>query len=417
MTFKLFLQRYLSFTIVKVGLVIGRWLILMLALGWLAPPEFALMAGAFSIVEILRAFGDIGAENVIYARLAGSERPLPLIVKKLISWRLLTSSALGLLGALVFGILVGHGAWLIFGLVFILAFQNTSIAFLQKNRNQNKIIFLAFVAIIGAIFSVLVAVLYRPNGLMLSLLLILPETFAAVAGIYLTKNYWLLLVFSVPQNLHLGLNRLLPFIAPSVAVSILVMCYTRLDILLVLPLMGLIAQANYSAGFRLVEPIFLLLSLASVSLLAELGSYYTRDLRLFTERVTAFLDFRTLVIFLILGCILGFVSEIIGVKFFKLSAEAAKIAGLLALAIPVKILNGFLTSLLQRGGNYNQVLYAAIWNTVTTWIIALILGTLIGVTGIAIGALIGDIINFLFQYRAVKNRLLKNDFRYAKFKL
>lgn len=407
MTLKPFLQRYVSFTLAKVALVVGRWLILILALQWLAPSEFARVAGALSLVEILRAFGDMGAENIIYARLAPAWQPVPRIVKTLVRLRVTVASLLGLVAAAMFGMLAEHGAWVLFFLVPVLAFQNASVAFLQKHRNFKQMLILVLAAAAVAGVSAAAAWLAEPAGLVLCLLLLLPEAVAAAVGVILTRKHWVLVLASGQRSARRSLPRLWPFLGPSAAVGVLVMGYSRLDVLLVLPLFGLLAQAQYSAGFRLVEPVFLLLSLASISLLAELGAVDTRLARSAAGRMMDWMNIPVLFGLLFLACALGWGMEVLATHLLQLPPQAAQVAGFLALAIPVKLLNTFLTTLLQRGGRYDRVLSAALLNAAVTWSMALLLGIVLGVAGVALGALMGEILNFFFQRQVVREMLMK----------
>lgn len=406
LTLKPFLHRYATFTLAKVGLVLGRWLILMLALRWLVPSEFGRIAGVLSIIEILRALGDIGAESIIYARLLAADRPLPRIVKKLVRLRVFVSSLLGFFAAILFALFTWHEAWLMFALIPVSAFQNASVAFLQKSRNLMQIFILAVTAIFVATASAAVAWIVKAEGIELCLLLLLPEAIAAIVGMIFTRKYWFLVMHAGKFNTYKFFYRLLPFVGPSAAVALLVMGYTRLDVLLVLPLLGLLAQADYSAGFRLVEPAFLVLSLASVSLLAELGTLNTRHARLAAERIINWLNFPVFAGFFGVACLLGLSVDALAGNLFRLSTQASQVAGVLALAIPIKLLNTFLTTLLQRGGRYDSVLRAAMLNAVVTWSIALAMGSVLGIIGVALGALVGEVMNFWFQRRSV-NIMLK----------
>ena len=73
MKLKDFLYRYTSFTLAKVTLLIGRSAILILSYQWLSIAEFALIAGAFSFVEILRALTDVGPK-ILFTQ--GSHLPI-----------------------------------------------------------------------------------------------------------------------------------------------------------------------------------------------------------------------------------------------------------------------------------------------------------------------------------------------------
>jgi O-antigen/teichoic acid export membrane protein len=186
-----------------------------------------------------------------------------------------------------------------------------------------------------------------------------------------------------------------------------VMCYSRLDILLVSPLLGTLEQADYSAGFRLVEPLFLVLALASMSLLAELGAIDTHNAKQASLNLLKRLDLKLLIKMILLAGLLTLVVLFFAQKGFAMTLHASNVAAVLAFAIPVKLFNTFFTTVLQRAGRYDIVLYAALINAVTTWVVALSLGIVLGVIGVALGALIGEVFNFFYQRQAVNLMLSK----------
>ena len=236
--------------------------------------------------------------------------------------------------------------------------------------------------------------------------MILPELFATFAGLVITKNAWYRIMLYKPRIFHL-VPKLLPYLLPSFAVSILVVLYTRLDVILVLPLLGTLSQANYSVGFRLVEPLFLILSLGSLSLLAELGSHSTSNSRLIAARLMQSLNAVRYLLLILCGVILAFGFQYISLHFLNLSVSASWVTFFLVLAIPIKLCNTFFTTLLQRNGRYNIVLYAAMVVFLCTMIFGLILGSYIGVVGIAVATLIAESTNFLYQKYQVK-KMLRN---------
>ena len=87
MNLKSFFYRYLSFTLAKVGVLVGRSAILILSFHWLTPIEFAGLAASLSFVEITKAFSELGAESIIYSRMSSFDKPISHIVKKLIRAR------------------------------------------------------------------------------------------------------------------------------------------------------------------------------------------------------------------------------------------------------------------------------------------------------------------------------------------
>jgi len=404
MKLKDFLYRYTSFTLAKVVLLIGRTAILILSFQWLSSAEFALIAGAVSFVEILRVVTDMGSEQIIYSRLSSINKPIPNIVKSLVNFRMKISFLVSVIFSLIFYLIFSSDIWPLFLLPAINALQTSSISFMQKKRDFINILILVVLVFLVALLSIFTVFLYEINGIFLIYLIILPELFAALAGVVITKTAWYKIMLYKPRVRHL-VPKLLPYMLPSFAVSILVILYTRLDVFLVLPLLGTLSQANYSIGFRLVEPVFLILSLGSLSLLAELGSHSTSKSRSISTRLMQNLNTAGYFLLMFCGVILAFIFQHISLHYLNLSVSASWVTFFLALAIPIKLCNTFFTTLLQRNGRYNIVLYAAIVAFLCTMIFGFILGSFLGVAGIAVATLIAESSNFLYQKYQVKKML------------
>ena len=406
MKLKDFLYRYSSFTLAKVIFFIGRSAILILSFQWLSTAEFALIAGAFSFVEILRALTDVGSENIIYSRLSSANKPISNIVKSLVTFRVKFSFLVSSIFSFASYFIFSSDIWPLFLLPAISSLQSSSIGFMQKKRDFRKILNLVTFVFIVALLSVGTVFLYEIKGIYLIYLMILPELFATVAGLVITKSSWYEIMLYKPRTFHL-VPKLLPYMLPSLAVSILVLLYTRLDVILVLPLLGTLSQVNYSIGFRLVEPVFLILSLGSLSLLAELGSYSTINSRLIASRLMKSLNVVGYTLLMLGGVIFAFGFQYISLHYLHLSMSASWVIFFLVLAIPIKLCNTFFTTLLQRNGRYNIVLYAALVAFLCTMLFGLILGIYIGVVGIAMAALVAEYLNFLYQKYQVK-KMLRN---------
>ncbi len=395
-----FFYRYFSFTIAKVALLIGRSAILIFSHRWLSTADFALIAATLSFVEISRAFTDFGAENIIYTRLSSAVKPLSNIVKKLIRFRLIVSLLISSVAAVLCYCLVSPNTWPLFFLPLISAVQNSSVAFMQKNRAFKQILLLVIFVLCLSAISLMSLFWHQIGGIALVALMILPEFFSALVGAMITRKNWVE-VLSGFNSSGRFLKRLSPYIMPSMLISILVVIYSRLDVMMVLPLLGVNAQADYSVGLRLVEPIFLLLSLGSLTLLAELGSYNTNHARLLVGRLILVLNFKVYVLLGASGVLLAFCLREFSIAFLNFNVTASWVAFLLVLAIPVKLCNTFLTTLLQRGGLYHVVVKAAIIVFLVTMIFGLLFGYYMGVLGIVLAALLAESFNFFYQKRMV----------------
>jgi len=402
MNLKSFFYRYLSFTLAKVGVLVGRSAILILSFHWLTPIEFAGLAASLSFVEITKAFSELGAESIIYSRMSSFDKPISHIVKKLIRARFLVSSAFSLLLLFIFGYVLSSNSWPLFLLPLLGSFQNSNIAFMQKERSYKKILFLVLWTLFISLASVVIAFLHEVKGNSLAILMIAPEIFSMSLGVIFTNVAWKQ-VLNYPQKAGqiLGLSRLRPYIFPSLAVSVIVIFYSRLDVLLVLPLLGVTAQADYSIGLRLVEPLFLIMSMASFTLLAELGSSNSVNSRVISIELVKKMNLLNFLKFLFFGSFLACFLFWVAKQYLGLSEPALKVLFILTLAIPIKLCNTFLSSLLQRAGLFNVVMKAALITLFITFTFGIGLGLGLGVMGIALATIVSESINLFYQKKMV----------------
>ena len=124
MKLKDFLYRYTSFTLAKVSLFIGRSAILILSFQWLSTTEFALVASAFSLVEILRVITDMCSEQIIYSRLSFANKPTPSIVKSLVTFRAQVSFLVTAVFSFASYFIFSSDIWLLFLLPAIYSLQS-----------------------------------------------------------------------------------------------------------------------------------------------------------------------------------------------------------------------------------------------------------------------------------------------------
>jgi len=404
LSFKQFFSRYLGFSSAKVALLIGKSGVLILAYGWLPTAEFALLAGTLSAIELLRPLSDMGAENIIYSRLGNPYALLPRIVQKILWLRIQVASLIGLIGLLGLFAFGYTNIVPLFLLPIIVAIQNTNLAFLQKDRANQEISILTIIALSASTGSVVLAYLCQANELLLCLLLIFPEVIACLIGVYLSRAHWRPLLFSPSKNKR-GIKKIAPYMLPSISIGLIVMIYSRLDIIYIRPVLGTQAQADFSVAFRLVDPIFLILSLASLTLLAELGSTNSTNAKVIALRLLKKMGARFYAVFFGIFSILALNLHYLSLHLFHFSPEAASLLTVFLLTIPIKLLNTFYSSLLQRAGRFNLILVAAIITLLCTFTFAILFGMVFGVMGVAFALSAAETINMLYQKKAVQKIL------------
>ncbi len=396
--------RYSSFIIAKSALLIGKTAILILAYRWLTLAEFSVVAAVLSSVEIVRALSDVGAEGLLYARQGNPHRLMSSLIRRMVRFRLTISILLSLLGVIICSLTVSHQAAYLFVLPFVGAVQNSSFYFMQRQCDFKKISTLVVLTLIASLTAIGSAYHARPGLSILVWLMLLPEIFSAIFATFLTKRYWQE-ILTGRRHLISSASRLRPYFLPSIGVALFVILYTRLDVTLILPLLGSVAQSSYSAAFRFVEPFFLLLSLGSITLLAELGAYDTQKSRSYTKSLYTTLSYATFTNLILFGVVFAFLLRLLSAKFFGYPADVAWLVFLVALGIPIKLTNTFLTSLLQRGGRYKSVFLATFQTLLLTYLLAYFYGIKFGVVGVIIATIVAEFLNFIHQNIVVRRML------------
>lgn len=396
--------RYIGFSAAKVSLLIGKSAILVLAYSWLPIVEFTFVAGIISLIEITRPISDMGAENIVYSRLAAKHRPLPKVIQKILQLRILSSAFVSAAGL---ALLIAYDRAIFTPLItlpIIIALQNSNLAFLQKTNSQGKLAILSFSALALSGISILVAFIFKAQGVVLALLLISPELFTCLLGVLLTSGQWQTLL---PHKAlyRRGGRQLAFYILPSISIGFIVMLYSRLDITFVRPVLGLDAQASYSAAFRLIDPILLLLSLASLTLLTELGVNNSANAKAISIRLLEKMGFSFYVIYASTFLGLALILHQTSLIFLHFSTDTAELLATLAIIIPIKLLNTFYSSLLQRAGKFHLILVAALITLITTFTLAFAFGMLWSITGVAVAAITAELINMTYQKIMVKRTL------------
>ena len=396
--------RYIGFSAAKVSLLIGKSIVLVLAYSWLSISEFSFITGVISLIEITRPISDMGAENIVYSRLAAKHRPLPKVIQKILQLRILSAMLISATGLVALIALNHASVSLLFLLPIIIALQNSNLAFLQKANLQGELAILSSFALFLSGISIFIAFLSKAQGLGLTLLLLSPELLTCLLGILLTKSQWQTL-FALKAFKTRGGRQLAFYILPSIGIGFVVMIYSRLDITYVRPILGLDAQASYSAAFRLIDPILLLLSLASLTLLTELGVNNSANARAMSIRLSQKMGPQFYIIYIGIFLGLAFILQKISIVFLHFSAETAALLATLALIIPIKLLNTFYSSLLQRAGKFHLILVAALITLIATFTLALAFGMLWNITGVAVAAITAELINMIYQKIMVRKIL------------
>ncbi|WP_439638431.1 lipopolysaccharide biosynthesis protein [Nevskia sp.] len=393
-------SRYASFAAARIALVIGRWFVLIQAARHLSIAEFAALAATLSGVELLRAVADLGTDSYIYSRLGSGHQALRATVRAALVLRGAASLLLSVGGIALAFLLTDTRATLpIFLLIVATAAQSSAVALLQKAERFSGLGVLVGITLAASLLVDLFVLMTPARLSTMAWLLITPDCIAGLSAVMIASAPMRALLQATGRHwrrLGHALRLIAGKLIPSALIAVTVMAYSRLDVVIVRPIAGIDAQADYSAGFRLIEPFFMLFALASLALLAELGSRRNADTVQLARRLLAAPVWPTVIGMVLAVMALGALARLV-TQLLNLRPEAGLLAALFAAAIPFRVANSMITALLLRLGRFDAVMYAAVINSVITFSLAVLLTQRFGAAGAGAAALTGEICNTLFQ--------------------
>lgn len=399
-----FAHRFLSFFVIKFSLNLARWIIIAIAFKKLNLESFSIFAASISIIEILKVLNEFGTENFIYSRLS-EKKPLTISIKNLIAFRVLFA----VLITIIFNLLIYKTkyfvVWPLTTIILAFAIQNASFAFLQRDRNLKGIIQVILTTL--TVFSVVILYLiyYPLDVTIVCMLIVITDLTTMITCFYLTKKNWGKLKLN-PFKVLKGVRRIFNVFSLSAGISFIVIIYSRLDVLLVRPLLGIEAQALYSFAFRLIEPFPMVLSLFYLSLLTEVSSINKNELSYYYDRILNFLSsYKTLLTITVINFFL-----ILGLIIFARYFSQSNIDYLLVIlgsSISIKFINMILSVYFIRNRFLYDLLKISLINLIFIFISGVILGKYFGVIGIAVAASLGEVINFFLQKNKIQSHQSK----------
>lgn len=403
MKLKSLVERYATFAGARFVLLLSRWTVLLYAAKKLPAVDFSALTALLSTVEILRAISDAGADNVIYARLGVRDGRIPGLVKAAALVRFALSGLLFLLALPICWWIGREPALLVLAsLIPASALQFTGVALLQKNGRFGTLSMIVL-AILGISSLVVLTVLQlQPSlGQTAALVVVADVAAALLAGFCVRRQLWEL--FRVRRlGLMRGLRQVVPKLFQTGVVSVAVVSYNRLDVLVVLPLCGILAQSAFSAGFRFVEPIYNVFAIASIALLAELGSQGRNQSEQLVRGLlssSAPLVLSVMAVFAVVAAAVAYqvVEQLLG-----LAPAAAAVAAVLAANMPLRLATTFIAVILQRLGYFRALMNATLINAVCIFSFAILLASQFGAAGAAVGAVLGECVNLALLLRLLR---------------
>lgn len=368
----------------------------------MAVEDFARFAAIFSIAEIIRAAADCGTESIIYTRIRSCDRPMPRFVKACFHLR---TSVSAVVVVLAISILILNSNFqetdLLLLLVLIMSVQSSALIILQRHFSPRLLIaLLALAALsVGVVFIMVIrADIGAYGSIGYVVLIIFPELAVTIASVFLVRR-WLVKLMDEPARLMRSLWKVMPTLRKSAMGAVIVIAYTRLDAWIILPILGTIAQANYSAGMRFVDPANMLAGLAATAYISALGAIDRKWISAQSDLLAGTIKSIQILQFMTSQIVLGFGAYLTASALFGFSTDAAAVAGFLGFALPTKIVSMAHSGLLIRLNKMYDVLVASLLNFSCVVLMSLALAPFLGLMGVCVAVLFGEILGVIYQNR------------------
>ncbi len=377
---------------------IARILLLLLIARKFGPNDFGALSLALSVVEIFKVVADFGADTIILRR---------FVINKLLSRRLLGNVlTLKILSATIAYILANVLCWLIYRnvaaceLLLIVAasiyttlFVNAFVSYFQANLNTVNIIVPNVVSML--IYASLTLFGFYADWSLAALVLIIPlselinllatakvySSFSAIRLCLDKKIIWSIVRDSIPVGIA----------------GIIVVLYSRLDILMIEWFLDQKKLGEYAFAYRMTEPFLLLFSSLSISVYAFFsGMGKPADLFQVRQKI---MQVMTPVVIVSGACALflslsaKWVTKLISNQY----AESAGVLPVLAWAIVFKAINAQLTAFINSRGKYRFITIIAVNNLIINVILNLLLIPRFGLIGAALAVVLTEAINTVIQ--------------------
>lgn len=387
--------------VVKGSLAAVRIVFLLWAAKQIGPDAFGRLALCFAIVEILRMVVDFGTENLFLRSLARSVSPADQAEQ-------LARFGVFRIAATLAGLFLYWGAVELFlrgpitladllpgALVLTSAGIGYALTFYQSRLCMRRAaMWLLPVACVAAA----VFVMTLPQQLESQLGLLIAFEVVTVLVFLMDMGRQGLVRLAVPVYsacLRAGRGVALASL-PLAGVSLIATAYTRLDVLVIAPLAGSAALGIYSYAYRVTEPFRFL----SGAVDSTLYSYLSARI---DEVGKAELG-RLLLVVLSYASVLSIAAVITGWLLIRYGYDdyrgALPTLGVLGIALFLRCVNGFLTSLLYARGRYKTVLKIATSNAMLMIVIIYPLVAGFGIVGAAAALLAVEVFNCVLQSRA-----------------
>jgi len=396
-------RRLSSFALVRFFFSIGRWLIAVVALNSLDTNSFATLLFIISVIEIIKIISDFGLEPFMFLR-------IDIVRKRDRVWDFICRAKV-VLSIISFLLVFSVGVYLenrglaICGALLITGSLVTVLqGIIQKHSLLQRLHVLAFKAG-SALFSLALILLYLDHWESFIFALVLFEiTVVAViaqhVGFSLIRYH--LFDGALKNNHRVKVSKILLNKSGFIYLTTLIAnLAARSDVILIRPLIGIAAQAQYTAAYRLTEPLLQIVASIILSVLVSRSNFSNLDNAQTLGRIMKLLWYNVMC----MGALgLACVAATLSVSFFTgaLSAQSNMLFLLFIALAPIRILNQFHSYALMKF-NLMRIVFLSTLSLALTFGITLMI-LLAGEDYANIIYLVfalfcaGEIINFCYQW-------------------
>lgn len=377
---------------------IARILLLLLIAKKFGPGDFGALSLALSFSEIFKVVADFGVDTVILRR---------FVINKPLSARILGNGlTLKIISATIAYIAANVLCWLLykniaaFHLLLIIAVSlyttllaNAFVSYFQANLSSASIVVPNAVSTL--IYISLTLFGFHAGWSLAVLATIIP--FCELVNLAATAK-----VFSMLSSLRMRFDKKIiwSIIIDSLPVGIagiIVVIYSRLDVLMIEWFLGQKQLGEYAFAYRLTEPFLLLFSSLSISIYAFFsGLNRSAELPVIKQKV---IQVMTPVVIVSLVCAAGlsfsagWLTRLISSQY----SESGNVLQVLAFAIVFRAVNAQLTALINSRGKYRYITFIALNNLVINVILNSVLIPAAGIRGAAFAVVLTEAINTAVQ--------------------
>ncbi len=381
---------------------ITRVFILLLITRQFGPVEFGRLVLVLSVTEIFKVMADIGLDTIAIRRLSMHRRLSVKIMDVVLTLKLITASAGYLLAIIVFWTFYrSMNGVMLLSICALSIYTNLIINSLSSYFQAIlKISDIIGATIIGTTSYIILTLLCLYHHLSIEMFALAIPASEMVTLVLTFRKYNAIQPIRVRFNMRIAISLLRESI-PAGLSALIVVIYLRLDNVMIGKLIGEQGVGEYSAAYRLTEPILLVFSSLSISLYASLSKYRTApDLSAAKSFFAQLL--RPVIIAGILFSILFYIFSGPLASFFPNSYKStALVLEILSWSILFKAINPQLTAFITSRGKYRLMMIMSLSNLVVNIAANLILIPSYQVRGAAAAVVITEGFNTMVQSAGV----------------